>query len=156
MELEEVPRTPREHVKEIGTADVVIGVLDADTPEKLLNALTAVQGALQVLGGGVRAVVLHGSPDADLAAPVLEMASGCLHALSYPLFEPDALADPVRGMSRAYRAALALATDLQARASAVIASSLEAVTSQWIFDLTRPVLELDFDLVTPCYGHRKF
>lgn len=156
VELDEVLRTPREHVKEIGTADVVIGALDADTPEKLLKALTAVQNALEILSGDIRAVVLHGAPGADHAAPVLQITHDRLHTLSYPLFEPDALADPVRGMSRAYRAVLAIAADLQARVSAVVSSNLDMVTAQWIYGLVRPVLELDFDLVTPCYGHLKF
>jgi hypothetical protein len=50
----------------------------------------------------------------------------------------------------------AVAGNLNAHGCAVIASDLEHVTPDWIYRLTQPLIELDFDLVTPVYSHRKF
>jgi hypothetical protein len=59
-------------------------------------------------------------------------------------------------MRAACDTAFVIATNLGARAAAVIISDPDGITSQWIYRLVRPVLELDFDLVTPCYTHSRF
>jgi hypothetical protein len=45
---------------------------------------------------------------------------------------------------------------LGARACGVIASNLDTLTSNCIYWLIQPILQLDFDLVAPCYAHRTF
>src|SRR5262249_35867872 len=68
----------------------------------------------------------------------------------------DLSTDPAYAMSDAYHGLFDLAGRLQARAAAVVVSDLETVNAHWFYRLIQPVLELDFDLVTPCYSHRRF
>ena len=63
--------------------------------------------------------------------------------------------DPVQNISDAYDAVFSVGESLGARGVVVIVSDTESITPQWIYALARPVLELDFDLVTPCYSHAR-
>ena len=79
-----------------------------------------------------------------------------MFVVPWTLLEPDSSIGQVENVADAYQSVLAAGDKLGARAAIVLASDLQTVTSQWIADLVQPVLELGFDLVTPCYVHGKF
>lgn len=148
---DQIPQPAREHIEKIGTADLVIGLLAAGPQAENSAALADVRQALSQLSTPVRTVLIHGN-----ASPHEEPPESNLRVLPYPLFMPDVPADRVQSVSTAYHAAFGLSESLGARACAVIVSDPENITSQWIYRLIQPLLDLDFDLVTPCYAHRKF
>ncbi len=139
---------------EIGAADAVIGMFDANSPEKVARFVAAARECVGSLAKTVRMVLLHGAP------PHAAVPSGAgderIHVLPYPLGEPGGPDDPVQTVFRAYRAVMDVGADLNARACAIVWPDPETLTSQWLYNLIQPVLELDFDLVTPCYAHHKF
>jgi glucosylglycerate synthase len=158
VELEEIPQSTRETMELIGSANVVIGVFSGNGPEELDSLLATVQKGLSSLGSPVRAVLVH--PGASVAeAPAVGEATdkdASIRVLAYPGLEPMGSADRMRAIYAAHRATTVVGESLGARACSVIVSDLETVTPQWIFGLIQPVLELDFDLVTPSYSHHKF
>ena len=151
-QVDEIPQPTRERLEQMGGADLVIGILTAAKQGDLDGAWATVRAALAKLTTPVRSVVIHPGSLVGESSPSSD-GDESLRALAYPAFTPGASADPVQSVSGAYRAAIAISENLGARCCTVIASDLGTVTSQWIHSLVRPVLELDFDLVAPCYSH---
>ena len=99
------------------------------------------------------------SDESSTQAPADSASSGKgprLSVVPWPSTGPDASGAPVPSISTAYESIFAAGERLGARAGCIIASKLEAVTPQWICQLTQPVLEGEFDLVAPYYARRKF
>src|SRR5260370_32718826 len=149
VEPENIPPPAREEIEKIGTADLVIGVL-VDNPR--LDGLMAAHAreAIARLDPRVRAVLIQSS------APAEPKPDDALRILPYPLLSFETSSESVQSFSANYHAVFAVAGNLNAHGCAVIASDLEHVTPDWIYRLTQPLIELDFDLVSPAYSHRKF
>ena len=183
-QLNDIPQQARERIETIGAADLVVGILepgqkDGISPETE-STLAIVREGLMNLSAGVRTtLVIHGAhpngqpvsapvePEAPSAGDGNDEAPGgepeessSLRVLPWPYPPQDAVATPAQGvppgMLDAYKAVFKVSEELGARACGVVASHWETVTPQWIYRLVQPVLELDFDLVTPSYPHRKF
>jgi hypothetical protein len=153
VELENIPQTAREQIQTMGAADVVVAVAAASGPADLERVLASVRDALAMLSTQAQGVILHSVPQFEPAAPD---QSGAVRVLSCPLFKPEPAEDPLQSLSAARQAAFAVSEKLGARACAWIASDAGGVTPRWIHGLIQPVLDLNYDLVTPCYDHHKF
>jgi hypothetical protein len=153
VELENIPQAAREQIQRMGAADVVIAIAAASGPPELERVAGSVRDALATLATQAQGVILHAVPQFE--AGVAD-ESGAVRILSYPLFKPEPSEDPLQNVSAARQAAFAVAEKLGARACAWIASDAASVTPRWIHGLIQPVLDLDFDVVTPCYDHHKF
>lgn len=151
VELDDILQPAREDMERIGAADLVIGILSPSPRAEMEPLLADIREAIAQLDMPLRTIVVHG-----YAGAAREGAEGEVQLLHYPLFPPDASADSVRGVSAAYRAVFGVSENLGARACAVLLSDLETVTAGWIHRLIQPLLEREFDLVAPCYAHRKF
>jgi hypothetical protein len=149
LDLTDIPQTTRETIEEIGAADLVIGILAPFTPDTLEAAVTGISRSVGRLYMPVRTLVLHG---ADQLVPVRDD----VRVVSVPFLRQDLSADPAHAISDAFHNLFAVAQSLHGRAVCAIVSDLENVDSQWFYSLIRPVIELDFDLVVPCYSHGKF
>ena len=147
----EIPQPTRERLDQIGAADLVIAILAPATPEALEGAIARARESVASLNGQVRTVLIHPG-----SSPSGARDDDSFRTVPIPAFSAQVAADPAQAMRAASDTAFSIATNLGTRAIAVIVSDLENVTSQWIYSLVRPVLERDFDLVTPCYAHSKF
>jgi hypothetical protein len=147
-ELDASPKT-QEQIAEIGSADLLVGILVPDDAHEN-NAVALVRDSLAGLSQRPRTVVIHndgvddreGSSDDSLFA---------VRDRNFGTAVPS-----VESVAAAYQSLFAAGNKLGARACCVVGSNLRTVTSQWISQLVQPVLEKDFDLVTPCYARHKF
>lgn len=157
-ELDNIPQPARQRMERIGAADLVIGLLAGSKNGEIGAAVASVREALATLSSSVQTVVIHTDPAVEQTAaemvPVDEDPN--LHLLCYPPIAPAAPALTAHSIEDAYGAVFAAGEKLGARACGVIASNLNTLTSEWIYRLIQPVLQLDFDLVTPCYADRTF
>jgi hypothetical protein len=151
--LEEIPQAARDRIGEIGTADLVIGLVMPGSPEGLDHAIAHARQAIGDLYTQNRSVVVYSG---SVSLPDDAPEDDHLRTIAVPLYSPDSALDWADSIRSACDKILAIAINLGARAVAMIVSELELVTPQWIHQLVRPVLELDFDLVTPCYSHGRF
>jgi hypothetical protein len=153
--LNTIPAQARQ-IEQIGTVDLVIGLVDQNGGEGLTTIAGAIRHGLERLSGPTRAaLILRDATAADSASEgALEDES--LQLLSYSLPAPDSSLTLLQSISSAYRSLGDISQKLGARACVVIASSAESVTSEWIYGLAQPILERDFDLVAPCYEPHKF
>jgi hypothetical protein len=149
LELTEIPQTARERIEEIGAADLVIGIFAPFTPESLDLAVTRVHECVARLYAHVRTVIVHAT---DQPA----RADEDVRIVSVPALRQDYSADPTYSISDSYHGLFAVGESLHAKAACVILSDLESVTADWMYSLVRPALELNFDLVTPCYSHGRY
>jgi hypothetical protein len=155
VELENIPQVAREQVQRIGAADLAIAVLGVTIDNGLDTMLASLRETLASLSSRPRTVLIHGTAATEQPWP----ASGDddpLRLVSYPMISRESTSDPVESLSEAFRTALNISDNLGARACGIIASDPGPAIAQWTYRVVRPVLELDFDLATPCYAHHRF
>ena len=144
-----------EDIQKIGSADLVIGILDpphaGDAPPETEAARAALAGIPAVR----KAVVLCRNGH----HPEVEREPGEFAEIpavfQYHLPAPPTAETPLEGMARAYRSVLEFGEKLEARACCIVASPAGSHSAAWIRRLAQPVLELGFDLVAPRYTRHK-
>ena len=160
-----VPLDPRtaERVRELGGAELVVGIPSYNNASTIGHVVRAAAAGLAKHFPGRRAVIVNsdggsrdGTPDAvartELGSPQAILAShplGPVHKILTPYHG-------VPGKGSALRTIFAIAERLGARACAVVDSDLRSITPQWIELLLGPVVEHDFDYVAPLYLRHKF
>ena len=147
-ELDASPQT-QEQIAEIGSADLLVGILVPDGSHEN-GAVALVRDSLAGLSPRPKTVVLHN----DGVDGREEPTDDSFFAVRNRNF--GAAVPSVESLGAAYRSLFVAGSKLGARACCVVASDLGTVTSRWISQLVQPVLEKDFDLVTPCYARHKF
>jgi glucosylglycerate synthase len=147
-----------EQIGEIGAVDLVIGLVDQKGKENLTNLAAAIREGLERLSEPPRTALVLRDTDAAPpdSRPLAAAEDGSLRLLWYSLPTPDSSVTLLHTISSAYRSLGEIGQRLGARACAVAASTPESLTSGWIYGLAQPILERDFDLVTPCYEPHKF
>ena len=150
MELDAVPQPALEQVDRLQGADLVVAILRSGNGRSSAAA-AIVREALGAFPQPPRAVLVvddsaGGAPiEGETSLPVLV----CHLSDGAPALSPQ----EVFG---AYQTVLGIGRKIGARACAVIASDLEAVTPLWVDRLVRPALEMKFDLVAPCYARHRW
>ncbi len=156
VELSGNPEGAKEDAQAIASADLVIGFADAKAGEQLERTIEIVRAGLGALARPQQTAIVYKSGYEAPAPLNAAIGNDSLRLLSYA---PPAL-DPSASMANAiaadYRAIAAISESLQPKAYLLIASDIENVTPQWVFDLVQPLAEHDFDLVSPCYTFHKF
>lgn len=157
MELDTASRRELEQIEQLGGADLVVGLLDAnhaETPGAIAIARDAVAGLSKIS----RVVVICSNGAHSPGAATQEEVAGSGQAPAIFLWSlpaPGTAETPLLSISKAYQNVLALGQKLEARACGVIVSQDQGVTTQWIRRLVQPILELGFDLVAPRYARHK-
>ncbi len=154
MELDTISRPELEQLERIGSADVVIGILDQ---EESGAAVTMTRDALAEFSKPLRAMVISNNGTHGAAAVTPEVAADAqTPTVFYCSLPPRGPGEtPQQAMSHAYRSVFAVGSKLGVRACGVIASPPQTMTSRWIYRLVQPVVDLGFDLVAPCYTRPK-
>jgi glucosylglycerate synthase len=151
VELDSIPQSVRERLDQIGTADLVVGLLSNGTGTGG-ESVHEIHQTLKAGFGKLRAVIIQDGQAAP--EPVEESESQIV--LSWNLIGPERATSPAPSISDAFQLMFTASQKLEARACCVVASDLQNVTSGWISGLTQPVLEMDYGLVTPRYTNHRF
>jgi glucosylglycerate synthase len=154
VEVEPIPQQVQEKIEQVGSADLVVGVL----AELDQEGLAVVCDALGTLSGSPRVAVLRDDQATNPALTNSEAADNTASPflVPWPLWKPDTPDAPVLSMAAAYQSVFAASEKLGARACCVIASRLESTTPGWVRQLAQPLLEEELDLVVPHYARHKF
>jgi len=154
VEAEPTPQPVNPTADQIGSADLVVGVLT----ELDSNAMAKMCEALRTLPGPLRIAVLRDDPQkapAPVNSETTQERALVFHVPS--LFaKPSAAATGVLGMSETYQSVFAAAEKLLARGCCILASKLEAATPLWAWRIAQPLFEGQADLVLPHYTPHKF
>ncbi len=150
-------------VKNLGSADIVVGVPSYNNGKTIGHVIAAVQAGLEKYFPQFRAVIINadgGSNDGTREA-VLEtgLNKQQLLLLTTPLFPVHRLSFPYHGIpgkGSAFRLIFQMANRLGARACAVVDADLRSITPEWIDLLLRPIMHAGFDFVGPYYHRHKY
>jgi hypothetical protein len=157
VELDAISQPELDQIEQIGRADVVVGIFNPEGKGDCSIDVAMTREALAELAKPLRAIVMCNNGAHTPAAAGLEVNHGSqtseISTYSLPL--PGPAETPQQSISSVYRKVFTVGGKLGARACSVIASQPQAVTHDWIFRLVQPVLNLGFDLVTPCYARQK-
>jgi glucosylglycerate synthase len=147
-----------EQIEKIGAVDLVVGLVDQKSSESLTTITAATRRGLERLTAPARTALVFREIEATAPDSGSEEASEdeSLQLLSFSLAAPDSSFTLLPTILSAYRTLGEISRRLGARACAVVVSTPENLTSEWIYGLAQPILERDFDLVTPCYEPHKF
>jgi hypothetical protein len=157
VELDTISQPELERIERIGSADLVIGILDGEGQEEGVPAVTITREALAALSKPLRAMVVSNNGTHGQASPELETPGDnqSLTVFSCNLAAPGPAETPQQSIANAYRRVFSLGAKLGVRACGVITFQPPTATRQWIYRLVQPVVDLGFDLVAPCYTRQK-
>ncbi len=156
VELSGNPEDTKEQAAQIGPVDLVVGLVDPKAGEDLPHTLEMVRTGLRALAQPQQTVVLYKTGHEANATSDSVNQENSLRLLTYAPPPPDPAASFAQSISADYRAMALASSKLDAKGYILIASDLETVTPQWVFDLAQPLTEHAFDLVSPCYVFHKF
>jgi hypothetical protein len=157
VELDAISQPELDQLQRIGNADLVVGIFDLERQGDGSSAVALAREALAELSKPLRAIVVcnNGQPGASPGAPEVNGDAQSLAVFSCSLPLSDPTEPPQQSISNAYRRVFAVGSKLGVRACGVVATWPHTLTSQWIYRLVHPVLDLGFDLVAPCYTRQK-
>lgn len=146
-----------------GVADVVFGILTYNNAEIAGRITRDAQAGLATIFPGHRCVIVHadaGSRDGTrehASAAALEKAD--FVQIEYPVYPAQKISPEhygVPGKANGVQAIFGAASDLGAAACAIVDTTIGVPDSPSIEALVRPVVEDNFDFVTPIYLRTKY
>jgi glycosyltransferase involved in cell wall biosynthesis len=153
----------RSRLKEIGQADIIIGIPSFNNHDTIAHVVRAVQAGVTKYFQDMTAVLVNS--DGGSTDGTQEIVEQTMIEDFQPLLIPrrrdlfSKITTPYHGLpgkGSAFRTVFEIARQLQAKACAVVDSDLRSITPEWIDLLVRPVLEGGFDFVNPYYLRHKF
>lgn len=160
METDAIPQQIQE---QIGSADLVVGLLaefDTEAIAKTYNALRALPEPLRiaVVENDQSEVKAPANSDATEKRASVESVqnNAAVFQVASPWTKSEGNAKGVFRKSAAYQSVFAVAEKLRARGCCVIASSVENVAPGWVWQLAQPLFQGEVDLVLPHYACRRF
>jgi glucosylglycerate synthase len=160
-----VPLDPpvAERVRELGEAELVVGIPSYNNAATIGHVARAAAAGLAKHFPGRRAVIVNsdgGSGDGtpDVVART-ELGSPQAILATHPVGPVHKVVTPYHGLpgkGSALRTIFAIAEQLGAKACAVVDSDLRSITPGWIELLLGPVADHGFDYVAPLYLRHRF
>ncbi len=158
-----LPDEGRRAIRELGKADIVVGIPSYNNARTIGHVVRAAQAGLAKYFPQFSSVIVNsdggsrdGTREQVLSARVEEAH---LLLLSTPMLPVHRLSFPYHGIpgkGSAFRMVFQMAKELGAKACAVVDSDLRSITPEWMDLLLRPVLFAEYDFVAPYYHRHKY
>jgi glycosyltransferase involved in cell wall biosynthesis len=163
MSEENLSQDVHHAMKEIGGADIVVGIPSYNNAATIGHVVAATQAGLEKYFPQYQAVIVNsdGSSSDGTKEVVLKesLDKSRLLQITTPLFPVHRLSFPYHGIpgkGSAFRLIFEIAKMLDVKACAVVDSDLRSITPEWIDLLLRPILHAGFDFVAPYYHRHKY
>ncbi len=147
----------------MGTADILVGIPSFNNVDTIAHVVRAVQAGVTKYFPDSKTILVNsdgGSTDGTqeiVARTAIDDFNPLLIRRKQEMFSK--IVTPYHGLpgkGSAFRTMFDIARRLNVKACAVVDSDLRSITPEWIDLLIRPVLELNFDFVTPHYLRHKY
>ena len=144
-----------------GRVDLVVGLVSYCDAATIGGVMTAIGEGLALFADRTSRVVLAdcGSGDSTVSKARADGLGSALIEVTPPRAGGDRLELPYHGIpgkARALQIVLTTARDLDARACVVFDAAVASVSPQWLDWLVRPVIEHNFDFISPYYERHAF
>ncbi|MBI3932093.1 MAG: glycosyl transferase family 2 [Acidobacteria bacterium] len=148
---------------EIGEVDLLVGIPSFNSARTIGHVVRAATAGLAKYFPDRRAAIVNsdggssdGTPEAVAAAEIANPGTILVsHALS-PVHKIVTPYHGIPGKGSAFRTIFAIAERLKVRACAVVDSDLRSITPVWMELLLGPLIQQDFDFVSPLYLRHKY
>lgn len=157
-----LPQEFQDRLREIGNADLVIGIPTHNNAATIQSVVTSLVAGLGKAFPNRRAVLINcdaGSHDgtSDMFEKAHSANVNTLY-IEHPIPAVHPLITPehgVPGYENAVRMLFHVAEELQAQACGLVNGNLKSVTPEWVGSLLSPIIERSFDFVAPIYRRHK-
>ncbi|HEX2715739.1 MAG TPA: cell wall biosynthesis glycosyltransferase [Candidatus Acidoferrales bacterium] len=150
-------------LKEIGEAEIVVGIPSYNNARTIGQVVRAVSAGLAKYFPQYKAIVVNSDggsqDDTREAALTAEVDHDALLQISHPVHTIQRISTPYHGIpgkGSAFRTIFALAKHMNAKACVVVDADLRSINPQWIELLAKPVFEREFDYIAPYYLRHKY
>ncbi len=158
-----ISKEVQDRLYEITEADILVGIPSYNNANTIGHVVRAIQAGLAKYFPDKKAVLINsdgGSDDGTIEA-VQEATIEDFHSIFVTHNKRDffKITTPYHGMpgkGSAFRTIFEIARQLDVKACAVVDSDLRSITPEWIDLLIRPVIELEYDYVSPYYLRHKY
>ncbi len=144
-------------------ADIVVGIPSYNSAKTIGHVVGAVQAGLAKYFPNKKAVIVNsdgGSTDGTTEVvqnTAIDAANTIMHRHAIrPTFKITMPYHGIPGKGSAFRTIFEVASEVKAKACAVVDSDLRSITPEWIELLVGPVIERHYDCVAPLYHRNKF
>lgn len=147
----------------MGSADILVGIPSFNNADTIAHVVRAAQAGIAKYFPDAKAILVNsdgGSTDGTqeiVARTAIDDFNPLLIKRRQDLFSK--IVTPYHGLpgkGSAFRTMFDIGRRLGVKAYAVVDSDLRSITPEWIDLLIRPILELEFDFVTPHYLRHKY
>jgi glycosyltransferase involved in cell wall biosynthesis len=160
----ELAESVRDKIADLKEVDILVGIPSFNSAKTIAHVVQAAEAGLSKYfpesrsllvnsdGGssdGTMEVVRQANVDFDSVLLDHRNRNGGFHKLVTPYHG-------IPGKGSAFRTVFEIARELKVKACAVVDSDLRSITPEWIELLIKPVLEEDYDYVSPYYMRHKY
>lgn len=153
----------QQQVKEIRQADILVGIPSYNNARTIGHVVRAIHAGFAKYFPDQRAILVNSDGGSTDGTPdvVRRTAIDDYRTLltAHPLHTVHKIITPYHGIpgkGSALRTIFKIATELEAKACAVVDSDLRSITPEWVDLLISPVLKEGFDFVAPLYHRHKY
>ncbi len=153
----------RDDINKIKNADIIVGIPSYNNSRTIGHVVKAVQAGLAKYFPEKKSVLINsdgGSTDGTMDivqnTVIEDLQSILIHHRTTPFFKIATPYHGIPGKGSAFRMIFEIAEILNAKACAVVDSDLRSITPEWVELLIKPVIERDFDYVSPLYHRHKY
>ena len=160
-----VPLTPdvEARLRELGEVDLLVGIPSYNNASTIGHVVSAISAGLAKHFPRLRAVCVNSDGGSSDGTPEIVARAGISSPsallVQHPLSPINKIITPYHGIpgkGSAFRTIFAIADRLQAKACAVVDSDLRSITPGWVELLLGPIVQEDFDYVSPMYLRHKY
>jgi glucosylglycerate synthase len=152
-----------DRIKDIQRTDILVGIPSFNNAGTIGHVVRAVQAGLTKYFPDRKAVIVNsdgGSADDTVQnvqnASIEDFDSILVKHSKEPVFKITTPYHGIPGKGSAFRTIFNIADMLGAEACIVVDSDLRSITPEWVELLVKPVLDRDFDFVSPLYLRHKY
>jgi glycosyltransferase involved in cell wall biosynthesis len=158
-----LPKEVRKQVREIGEVDVLVGIPSYNSAGTISHVVRAVSAGLAKYFPKHRTLLVNSDGGSTDGTPEIVRGTTLddldVLLMEHPVYPVHKIVTPYHGIpgkGNAFRTIFKIASELNAKACAVVDSDLRSITPEWIELLVEPVLFHDYDFVAPYYKRHKY
>jgi glycosyltransferase involved in cell wall biosynthesis len=157
------PHELKERLQQIGPVDILVGIPSFNNARTIGHVVRAVEAGLVKYFPNQRCIVINSDGGSKDGTP--EIVRTCALQdfqtllVAHPLHTVHKITTPYHGIpgkGSALRTVFKIATELKAKACAVVDSDLRSITPEWVDLLISPIYRQNFDFVAPLYHRHKY
>ncbi len=153
----------QERINEIKVADILVGIPSYNNARTIDHVVRAVQAGFAKYFPDKKCMLVNsdgGSTDGTMdivkSTSIEDFQSVLLTHRVEPVLKIATPYHGIPGKGSAFRTIFEIADSLNVKACAVVDSDLRSITPEWIELLLKPVMEGDYDYVSPMYHRHKY